>query len=70
MLTGNEQLYVSQGEGRATVKSKEVAQLATAVTTSIAQISTANATDEATAVTLVNECKAKINAILAAFSGA
>lgn len=29
-------------------------------------ISTADATDEATAVTLVNECKAKINAIIAA----
>ena len=29
-------------------------------------IATADATDEATAITLVNECKAKINAIIAA----
>lgn len=44
---------------------------ATAVSTkaqivALTTIATADATDEATAIALVNECKAKINAIIAA----
>lgn len=41
----------------------------TAAVQALTAISTADATDEATAVTLVNECKAKINAIIAALKG-
>lgn len=35
-------------------------------TTALTSIATANATDEATAIALANECKAKINAIITA----
>lgn len=35
----------------------------------IVPISTADATDEATAIALVNECKAKINEIISAAAG-
>lgn len=61
------QLGLLEGIKAGLLQDSAANQAAIAALTTIA---TANATDEATAITLVNECKAKINAIIAALKTA